>query len=1050
MTTPSTARKAGPLLGTGSQTAWPFTFKVFAAGDVKVTIANSSGVETVLVLNTDYSVALNANQDTSPGGTITYPISGSALPVGSTLTMVGDLDYDQPLDLPSGGNFSPLAIENQLDRQLMQTQQLKEQIDRSLKFPVSDEALNPTLPAQAVRAGTVLAFHETTGEPMAGPSIDTLGAVADALVAIDTVATNVADVVTAADNIADVNTVATNIADVNSVVDNLAAVQTVAADLNEPVSEINTVAVNIVKINAVGDNITDVVAVADNMTDVNTLVDNLAAVNNVSDAIDNGDLLTDVYQGAHASDPTTRLDGSALQAGDLYFNTAESALRAYSGTLWVSGTAGTVSVQNFSGDATTVAFTLGTAPAGENNTQVYVSGVYQQKDTYSVSGTTLTFSSAPPTGTNNIEVVTVSTLSIGETDAALVSTAPAGGLWTTVQGFINKIVSSAGSAVVGFIQAGTGAVTRWVQDKLRETVSVKDFGAVGDGVANDTAAIQAAVDAAGLLGAGAFTGATVYFPPGKYKITSSIALPGNKFVSLKGCIKASVLAWYGGNNGVLLSMDSGSDESKIYIEQMGFLNGNSSTGLIGIQMCKTPGNAIVNVTVRDNFFNNLHTVLETYTETDQIVFQDNYVLTYAAYGIRCRNGVNSNFFIRDNHFRDGSSASWAVYHEGGSNILVDGNTVQTGHDGASAFYFSGVSNWVVNNTYFEVSAAPSASSGGLIRSIGSKGGRIESNYTTGASAFAGYCVVYIDAASRSIDFGSNYHAVSGGTPYYFAEIASGATNMRATGYQLLTGGVGQWVGGEYIGSILQFADASLVAPLASPAFTGMPTFRRAANGGEILNWGVGATTFGSFYAGSGGRGSAPNGTETGLYIYGTSGTGRSINAGGTVNASGADYAEYMVKAGDFTIAKGDICGVDANGKLTNVFADAVTFVVKSTNPSYVGGDTWSSDIGMRPQAPGDNATKAELEAFEQATSGYNAVLETERQKVDRVAFAGQVPVNLVGAVPGQFVVPLAHIDGIKALAVNEADMTLPLYLKTVGKVIAVEPDGRARIIVKVV
>jgi len=64
----------------------------------------------------------------------------------------------------------------------------------------------------------------------------------------------------------------------------------------------------------------------------------------------------------------------------------------------------TITLGIFNGDDVTVAFTLSADPGNENNTDVYISGVYQQKATYSVSGTTLTFSEAPPLGTGNIEV----------------------------------------------------------------------------------------------------------------------------------------------------------------------------------------------------------------------------------------------------------------------------------------------------------------------------------------------------------------------------------------------------------------------------------------------------------------------------------------------------------------------------------------------------------------------------------------------------------------------------------------------------------------------
>lgn len=60
-------------------------------------------------------------------------------------------------------------------------------------------------------------------------------------------------------------------------------------------------------------------------------------------------------------------------------------------------------IYNGAGDDVTVAFTLPSAPVNENTTQVYVNGVYQQKNTYTLAGVTLTFSEAPPL-TSTIEV----------------------------------------------------------------------------------------------------------------------------------------------------------------------------------------------------------------------------------------------------------------------------------------------------------------------------------------------------------------------------------------------------------------------------------------------------------------------------------------------------------------------------------------------------------------------------------------------------------------------------------------------------------------------
>lgn len=72
---------------------------------------------------------------------------------------------------------------------------------------------------------------------------------------------------------------------------------------------------------------------------------------------------------------------------------------------------------------------------------------------------------------------------------------------------------------VSYVPPFTGSVATNVEDKLAQTVSVKDFGAVGDGVTDDTAAIQAATTNS--------NGKLVYFPAGNYLFNEPIVLPSD-------------------------------------------------------------------------------------------------------------------------------------------------------------------------------------------------------------------------------------------------------------------------------------------------------------------------------------------------------------------------------------------------------------------------------------------------------------------------------------------------------------------------------------------
>ena len=160
---PSTPRRAGPLNGNGTATSFPFSFKVYATGDVAVVRANTTtATETLLTEGVDYSVTLNADQVNNPGGTITYPISGSPLASGFSLTVYGDTDYTQTLSLVGVSKFDPSAIEKALDRVVMQTQQLLEQLSRTLTLAVSTgAATNLTLPAPL--ANNLLGWNASGG-----------------------------------------------------------------------------------------------------------------------------------------------------------------------------------------------------------------------------------------------------------------------------------------------------------------------------------------------------------------------------------------------------------------------------------------------------------------------------------------------------------------------------------------------------------------------------------------------------------------------------------------------------------------------------------------------------------------------------------------------------------------------------------------------------------------------------------------------------------------------------------------------------------------------
>jgi hypothetical protein len=141
------------------------------------------------------------------------------------------------------------------------------------------------------------------------------------------------------------------------------------------------------------------------------------------------------YSIATASGTTTLTFASAPANG--------RSILIYSVASAISGT--NLNSDTMTGDGSDTTLTLSLAPVNENNTQVYIDGTYQHKDTYSISGTTLTFSTAPPLGTA-VEVMTMNQLDVNTPTDGSVTSAKLSGALTTPSTLVatGKITADAG------------------------------------------------------------------------------------------------------------------------------------------------------------------------------------------------------------------------------------------------------------------------------------------------------------------------------------------------------------------------------------------------------------------------------------------------------------------------------------------------------------------------------------------------------------------------------------------------------------------------------
>ena len=124
--------------GNGKTTAFPFVFKVFADTDVSVLVGKPDGSEASVELkvNSDYTVVLNADQSTTPGGTVTVKVAPAE---GYNLAVVSAVLYTQPMVLTPCGGFNPETLNDNSDLQCIQIQEIVERLNRAITTDPTDE-----------------------------------------------------------------------------------------------------------------------------------------------------------------------------------------------------------------------------------------------------------------------------------------------------------------------------------------------------------------------------------------------------------------------------------------------------------------------------------------------------------------------------------------------------------------------------------------------------------------------------------------------------------------------------------------------------------------------------------------------------------------------------------------------------------------------------------------------------------------------------------------------------------------------------------------------
>jgi hypothetical protein len=358
--------------GNGSNDTFVYGFKIFANTDLQVIIRSAAGTETTKTLTTHYTVT---GVGSSSGGNVVFT-SGNIPTATETVVLIRNVPQTQAIDYIANDPFPAETHEEGLDRATMTTQQVQEELNRSIKLSRTNTMTSTEFTVGATdRANKVLAF-DSSGELSVTQELGTFKGT-DATV---TTAAYVQRDIIKSTTTAQLNNIYICVADsvvgdsltdtdhFQLLVDAVSAATSATAAATSATASANSATASASSASTASTQASNASTSASTASTQATNAANsaTAAASSASDAAASFDSFDDTYLGAKSSAPSVDNDGNALATGALYFNSSTGALNVWSGSAWIAIQSDTDVKVSVSANDTTPNFLLAKLTAGTN------------------------------------------------------------------------------------------------------------------------------------------------------------------------------------------------------------------------------------------------------------------------------------------------------------------------------------------------------------------------------------------------------------------------------------------------------------------------------------------------------------------------------------------------------------------------------------------------------------------------------------------------------------------------------------------------------------